>query len=154
MTARSFAFAAILLIASCGPQAATTSTTSAAPSFSIGTLADSDAPIQGCSVMLSRAGAAPSDGDVFRAGGDDDKTVQGFIRIDGALITLGLVNASITEKGGARTFADAQHATQVVETLTTGEAHEEADSVDESGTLAVTHNGATETLQVTGGTAC
>ena len=157
MHAKFFVLAATLIAASCSRPAATTTAASAPPaaaSFTVGELADADAPIQGCSVMLSRVGAPSSAGDVFRAGGGDDKSVQGFIRIDGTLITLGLVNASADEKGGVRTFADAQHTTQVVETLTAGAAHEESDSVEESGTLAVTHNGAAQTLHVTGGTAC
>jgi len=151
--------AAALPLAACTQPAATTTATAppattAAATFVVGNLAEGDGQIQGCTTMLSRAGDAPSAGDLFRAGGGDDKDVQGFIRIDGALITLNLVTADIDEKGGRRSFADTAHTTQVIESLTTGAAHEESDSVEESGTLAVTHNGATQTLQVSGGTAC
>jgi len=146
-------------LAACAPPHAATTATNAATStaspaaFVINDLAEHDGDIQGCSVMLSRADARPSAGDIFREDGVESGA-KGFVRIDGALIQVDLVRSDQNEKGGTRTFADKTHATQIVETLTTGAAHQESDSVEQSGTLAVTHNGATQTLRVAGGTAC
>ena len=157
------AFAAALLLAACTPPATTTTSTSTttsavtgtthAASFTVNDLQESDGNIQGCTRSLSRTGAAPSAGEIFREDGVDTGAV-GFVRIDGALIAVNLVSSNGNEKGGTRTFADKANTTQIVETLTTGAAHEEADSVEESGSLAITHNGATQTIQVEGGTAC
>ncbi|MES1199315.1 MAG: hypothetical protein ABUS48_04970 [Pseudomonadota bacterium] len=154
MRTSSFICAAALALAACSPPAATTNVPPAPtpPAFVVGDLGDNDGAIQGCTTMLQRKGAQPG-ADVFRAaGGDHD--AQGFMRIDGALVTLTLVSANITEQGGTRTFSDATHATQVLETLTTGATHEEADSVEQSGTLTITRNGGTQTIAVEGGTAC
>src|SRR5262249_9987706 len=127
-------------------------TTTQTVSFAVQPLLENDGNIQGCTRMLSRVGA-PSAGDIFREDGVDTGA-KGFLRIDGALIQVDLVNSNASEKGGTRTFADKANTTQIVETLTTGASHQDSDSVDETGTLAVTHNGATQTIQVEGGTAC
>src|SRR5262245_2605974 len=99
--------AALVLLAACAPPAATSTaadtTSAAAPSFVIGQLDQNDAVIQGCQTMLVRAGAAPSAGDVFESGAGDNN-VQGFIRIDGALITLDIVQGQSTEQSSTRTF--------------------------------------------------
>ncbi|HVY84117.1 MAG TPA: hypothetical protein VG943_03230 [Caulobacterales bacterium] len=149
-----FALAAVLLLAACSPQSTTGAATStaAAARFVVNDLGDNDGAIQGCTTMLGRKGAQPG-ADVFRAGGGD-QDAQAFVRIDGALVTLNLTSANVNEQGGTRTFADASHTTQVVEALTTGATHEEADSVEQSGTLTITHNGSTQTIEVEGGTAC
>lgn len=144
------ALAATLLMSSCSPTATTSSTAGA--SFTVNPLLDNDGEIQGCVRGLGRTGA-PSTGDIFREDGVDTGA-RGFIRIDGQLLSLSLVSSNANEHGGTRSFADAAQTTQVVETLTTGEGHPESDSVDETGTLVVTHNGATQTIQVEGGTAC
>ncbi|HWA01411.1 MAG TPA: hypothetical protein VG841_13960 [Caulobacterales bacterium] len=145
--------AAVLALASCSPPPATpTTSATGAANFVIDDLAENDGDIQGCARMLGRVNAQPG-ADVFREDGVDTGA-KGFIRIDGVLIQVNLVSANATEQGGARAFADASRSTQVVETLTTGAAHEESDSVEESGALTVTHNGATQILQVSGGTAC
>jgi predicted small lipoprotein YifL len=143
-----------LALAACGKVAPEeTPVAAAAPSFTIDDLSENDAQIQGCSRGLSRQGAPVSASMVF-AEDAVDQGAKGFIRIDGALINVDLVSSTSSETGGARVFEDATQTTRILETLVTGAAHEEADSVEESGTLAVTHGGATQTLNVVGGTAC
>lgn len=104
--------------------------------------------------MLSRVGAPNNAGIIF-AEDAVDNGAKGFIKINGAVINVALMSA--TNADGApevRTFADAAHTIEIVETTTLGEAHEEADSVERAGTLAVTFGGATQTIPVEGGTAC
>src|SRR5262249_31820082 len=149
--------AVLALVACAPPQAArtpsNTATTAAAPAaFVINDLQDNDGAIQGCSVMLGRAG--PSNGaigrDIFREDGVATGA-KGYVRIDGALIEVDLVSSNQDDKGGTRSFGDKQHTTQIVENLVTGAAHEESDSVEQSGTLVVTHNGVSQTVRVRGG---
>ena len=102
--------------------------------------------------MLGRTGPSPG-ADVFREDGVD-AGARGFIRIDNTLIGVALVSSNATEAGSARVFENATHATRVVEQLKTGAAHEESDSVEERGSLTITHNGATQTITVSGGVAC
>ena len=150
------AVAAALLLLGCTPPAATSASTASSAaitppaSFTVDLLAQNDANIQGCTRMLTRHGGG---GEIFVEDGVDTGAI-GFIRVNGALLNVDLVSNTSTEKGGARTFADKARTITIVETLVTGAAHEEADSVEESGTLAVTFGGATQTIQVEGGTAC
>lgn len=149
---------AALSMAACSPPATTlttsttvTTSTTAPASFTIGVLAEHDADIQGCTASFSRQG--DTSGQVFAENGVDTGAF-GFIRINGNLIPVDLVTADENEKGATRTFADKGHTLSIVETTVTGAAHPEADSVESSGTLAVTFGGSTQTLQIEGGTAC
>jgi len=104
--------------------------------------------------MLSRVGAATNAGLLFAEDGVENGAI-GFIKINGTVLNVALTSKSGGETGPTvRTFADTAHTVQVVETTTTGAAHEESDSVEQSGTLAVTFGGATQTIPVDGGTAC
>ncbi|MFT3728069.1 MAG: hypothetical protein QM759_09620 [Terricaulis sp.] len=146
--------AALMSIAACQPAATTTATTSAAataaPSFNVQALAENDIQIQGCTRSLSRTGAT----DTIFAEDGVDTGAKGIIRIDGQLINVSLTAGTGDEQHSNRNFADAAHTLAIVENLTTGAAHEESDSVEESGTLAVTYKGTTQTIQVEGGVAC
>ncbi|WP_246326953.1 hypothetical protein [Burkholderia guangdongensis] len=117
-------------------------------SFQITGLQQKDGDIDGCIVELSRIQGS-SDLPIFREDGVQSGAT-GFIRIDGKLIVLHLVGAS----GAARTFADTQKTTWVVETLKAGKAHQELDQQDESGTIKVTHGGLTQVIQVEGSAIC
>lgn len=148
------AIAAIALTACSRPAAPPTASTpppAAVAAFTINPLTEADNTIQGCTTSLSRRG--DTSGEIFLEDGVDSGA-KGFIRIDGALINVGLVDLTESETGATRTFADAAHTVRIVETLTVGQAHEESDSVDMSGTLAVTYRGATQNFPVEGGTAC
>lgn len=123
--------------------------TPAAAPFKLEALGDGEGEIQGCQTMLS----GDSDGDIFRASAAD-KDASGFLKIDGDMVKVDLVSSEGDEKGHVRTYESADKNTTVVETLTTGEAHMESDSVEQSGSIEVTHDGATQTIQVKGGTAC
>lgn len=159
------ALCAAFLAAACQPVAApsgssdSTSTapasqTSAPASFSVDALADNEWMIQGCMTAVSRVGAAPNAGVLFV---EDvvDQGAKGFIKINGAVLNVGLTHTTGGESSPeVRTFEDGAHTVTVVESTTLGQAHEEADSVDRTGTLAVTFGGATQTIPVEGGTAC
>ena len=140
-------------LAACGKVAPETeqSAEDAPAAFVINDLADNDIQIQGCSRTLSRESA--SAGAVFAEDAVDAGAI-GFVRINGALIVVNLVSGNSSVEGGTRTFEDATHTTRIVETIVAGAAHEESDSVEETGTLEVTHHGAAQTLNVVGGTAC
>lgn len=144
--------APLLVIAACQPETTTTTAASDASTtaFSVEALTENDIQIQGCTTTLSRAGST----DTIFAEDGADTTAKGFIRIGGQLINVILTSASGDEQHSTRNFADTDHVVAVVETLTTGAAHEESDSVDQSGTLAVTYHGATRVIPVEGGTAC
>ncbi len=118
--------------------------------FSLSPLQDKDNDIMGCQTMLSD-GKAP--GELFVEDGVE-KGARGLLRVNGYLVSVDLLTNDQTEKGGTRTFADKDKTITVVETLTTGEQHPDSDSVDMSGTLTVTYKGITQTIPVTGGTAC
>lgn len=159
-TIASAALLAALSLGACSKPATTTTsatsttvaiTTTTPASFTIGVLAEHDADIQGCTSSFSRQGDTP--GQVFTEDGINAGAV-GYIRINGNLIKVDLVTADDNEKGGTRTFADKGHTVSIVETTITGATHPEADSVESSGTLAVTFGGATQTLQIEGGAAC
>jgi hypothetical protein len=144
---------ALSLAGACQPGATTAARAPRAPtsaSFSVQALADGDIKIQGCSRTLSRTGS----NDTIFAEDGVASGAKGVIRIDGRLIDVALLAASDDEEHSRRNFADANHTTEIVESLTTGERHEESDSVEETGTLAVTYRGATQTIGVAGGVAC
>ena len=144
---------AFALVSACQPAATTTATTATNPSpapFDVGALSETDIQIQGCTRTLNRTGST----DTIFAEDGVDTGAKGFIRIEGQLINVGLTAGAGDEHHSVRNFADANHTIGIVETLTTGAAHEESDSVEESGTLAVTYKGAALTIQVEGGTAC
>jgi hypothetical protein len=135
--------------------ACSTTTTVSAPTFTVGTLSESEAYTNGCMTMMRRTGVAPSDGDVYRVGQlEADDSAIAFVRIDGVLIRLNLVSAEITERTIHRVFASADQSTRVVERLRIGAVNEAADSTAHSGVLTITHNGAAQTVRVTGGAAC
>lgn len=139
----------LVSLAACQSPAASTSA-ARSQSFSVQALAENDIQIQGCTRTLSRTGAT----DTIFAEDGVDQGAKGFIRIDGQLITVGLTANAGDEQHTTRNFADANHAVEIVESLTTGASHEESDSVEESGALAITYRGATQTIQVEGGVAC
>jgi len=123
---------------------------SAAPaSFKVQALTDADNDIQGCQTMLDQKGV----GQVFIEDGVETGA-HGYIRIDGTRYRVNLTSSVQDETGGVRIFADGKSGLTVTETLKTGEAHEEADSVDQSGKITVTFKGVTKTIAVEGGTAC
>jgi hypothetical protein len=134
------------------PEAAAPAPAEPAPApFTVGDLAEGDGEVMGCQTMLSRIGASPVH--IFYSGAGE-APAQGFIRIDGTLMTVDLATATESETGGVRTFATTDGALSVVQTTTVGEAHPESDSVDLSGTLDVTYNGVSLSIPVEGGTAC
>lgn len=163
MTALVFAIGAALLASACQPAPAPQSTAVSPPptaaaagaaSFHVDPLGDNDWNIQGCQTMLSRVGAPMNEGLLFAEDGVDDGA-KGFIKINGQVLHVALVRGARTDGGPeVRTFADAAHTIEVIETTTLGAANEEADSVERNGTLAVTFGGATQTIPVEGGTAC
>jgi hypothetical protein len=156
----------LLFAAACAkepaPQAAASTSPSAAPSesaptgFTIGALQDADMNVQGCQTGLSRIGDPAPAPTLFFAEAADQPPAKGFIRIDGELVTVTLTSSSRDEASstGIRTLENADHTVKVVETLKAGAANEASDSVEQSGTLAVTARGATQTIPVEGGTAC
>jgi hypothetical protein len=121
-----------------------------AAAFVVNGVSDADAPIQGCITMLGRAGKPDY---VLIEDGVDTGAV-GYIRIDGDLIKLALVASAASEGGGVRTFENVERGLKVVETYTIGDSHEESDSTDATGTVAVTYKGQTLLIPVEGGTAC
>ena len=143
---------AIALAACSKPVAAPETPSSAAPppqDFTVQALTDADNDIQGCQVMLDQKGV----GQVFLEDGVDTGA-HGYIRIDGTKYRVDLTSSVQDEKGGTRVFADKASGLTLTEVLKTGEAHEESDSVEQSGTVAVTFKGVTKTIAVEGGTAC
>lgn len=169
MYRRILCVAAAAFLAACGPKvekvpdvigAATTSLNgetqaaeAAAPElpagFKVEPLGEGEGDVQGCQTMLSGEG----DGDIFRASAADTDA-SGFIKIDGTVVKVDLVSSEGDEKSHVRSYESADKKTTVVENLTTGEAHPESDSVEQSGVLDVTHNGEKQSLEVKGGTAC
>ncbi|MBW8733184.1 MAG: hypothetical protein JF571_02550 [Asticcacaulis sp.] len=132
-------------------QAASEPASSAAPAgFVVEALTEADNDIQGCQVMLDRKG---SNDQIFIEDGVDTGA-HGYIRIGGTRYRVDLTTSVQDGKGGVRVFADAKSGLTVTETLKTGAAHQESDSVDQSGTISVTFNGVTHTIAVEGGTAC
>jgi len=131
-------------------EAAPASVTAPAATFVINPLQANDNDIMGCQTMLSD-GKSP--GELFVEDGVE-KGARGLLRINGYLVSVDLISSTQTEKGGTRTFADKDKTVTVVETVTIGEQHPESDSVDLSGNLTVTHKGVSQTIAVTGGTAC
>lgn len=155
--------AGVAIVSACQPAAAPQSTASttdasapaaAAASFTVDALSDNEWMIQGCSTTVSRVGAPVNEGVLFAEDAVDNGG-KGFIKINGTLLNVALVNTTGGESvPEVRTFADAAHTVEVVESTTLGQAHEEADSVERAGTLTVTFGGATQTIPIEGGTAC
>jgi len=143
-----------LALAACSkPAAAPEASSSAAPppqDFTVQALTEADNDIQGCQVMLDQKGV----GQVFLEDGVDTGA-HGYIRIDGTKYRVDLTSSVQDEKkGGVRVFADAKAGLTVTEKLKVGEAHQESDSVEQSGTITVTFKGITKEIAVDGGTAC
>lgn len=131
-------------------EAASEPASSAAPAgFTVQALTEADNDIQGCQVMLDQKNV----GQVFIEDGVDTGA-HGYIRIDGTRYRVDLTTSVQDEKGGTRVFADPKSGLTLTETLKTGEAHQEADSVEQSGKITVTFNGVTKEIAVDGGTAC
>jgi hypothetical protein len=84
--------------------------------------------------------------------GDTDG--KGLMKIDGRMVGLKLVSQTQSEKGGLRLFKSADGKLSVAENYVTGTAHEDSDSVELSGTLTITWNGASRAIRVEGGAAC
>jgi len=134
------------------PQTQTAGNAAAVPAagFKVEPLSEGEGDVQGCQTMLSLQGG---NGDIFRASAADNDA-PGFVKIDGSVIRVDLTSAAGDEKSHARTFESADRKTSVIETLTTGAAHPDSDSVEQSGSLEITHNGEKRTFPVEGGTAC
>lgn len=131
-------------------EAASSAVSSVAPvSFKVQALTDADNDIQGCQVMLDQKDV----GQVFIEDGVDTGA-HGYIRIDGTRHRVDLTTSVQDEKGGVRVFADTKSGLTVIEKLKTGQAHQESDSVEQSGTITVTFKGVTQEIAVDGGTAC
>lgn len=124
-------------------------------SFVVGALEskDGEADLQGCSTSYKQAGEASQFGDVFRETNADKDNV-GFIRIDGKLVRVNLVQTKTDETSTITVFEDAAHTLRIVETIQAGEANENADSTGMHSTLTITYKGSTQTLHVDGGLAC
>jgi len=120
------------------------------PLFLVGPLSEADINIQGCATTLERKDGTDT---VFAEDGAASGA-QGVIRLDRQLIHVSLVSASGDERRAKRRFADADQSVVIIEDLKTGASHQESDSVDQYGTVAVTYRGQTQTLEVAGGTAC
>jgi len=150
-----------LILAACQPKAAPQHASASVaappapppPSFTIGTLADSDySGIQGCTTVFGPVGAKP-DNDIFvEDAGDTDG--KGLMKIDGRMVGLKLVSQTQSDKGGLRQFKSADGKLSVAENYVNGTAHEDTDSVEMTGTLTVTWNGGSQSIKVEGGTAC
>ncbi len=139
----------------CGPvsAAAPVKATAKAPSasFVINDLTDADNDISGCTTMLNRT--TGNQGQVFLEDGVDTGA-KGYIRVDGLRLSVALTKSVRSDTGAIRTFANKAKALTVIETTKTGASHQESDSVEQTGTIAVTYKGITQTLKVEGGTAC
>ena len=121
----------------------------AAPDFKVEPLGEGEGDVQGCQTMLSNNDG----GDIFRASAADNDA-PGFVKIDGDVVQVDLVSSEGDEKSRVRTFESADKKTSVVESLVSGEAYPESDSVAQSGSIEITHDGAKQTFEVKGGTAC
>ncbi|WP_443749734.1 hypothetical protein [Asticcacaulis solisilvae] len=150
MTVLVFALAACSKPVAAPAEASSAAASSAVPaSFKVEALTDADNDIQGCQVMLDQKGV----GQVFIEDGVDTGA-HGYIRVDGARYRVDLTTSVIDEKGGVRVFVDKKSGLTVTEALTTGAAHEESDSVEQSGSIVVAFKGVTQKIAVDGGTAC
>jgi hypothetical protein len=121
----------------------------AAPGFKVEPLGEGEGNVQGCQTMLSNNDG----GEIFRASAADNDA-PGFVKIDGDVVQVDLVSSDGDEKSRVRTFESADKKTSVVESLVNGEAYPESDSVAQSGSIEITHDGAKQTFEVKGGTAC
>ena len=148
----------VLMLGACQPKAAQPPVkpqppAPAKPALAIGTLADSDySGIQGCMTVFSRAGD-PAGNNLF-VEDSVDTDAKGLMKIDGQMVGLKLVSQTHTSKGGLRLFRSADGKLSVAENYVTGTAHEDTDSVEMTGNLTVTWNGASQSIKVEGGTAC
>jgi hypothetical protein len=120
-----------------------------APGFKVEPLGEEEGDVQGCQTMLSN----DDGGEIFRASAADNDA-PGFVKIDGAVVQVDLVSSEGDEMSRVRTFESADKNTSVVESLMNGEAYPESDSVAQSGSIEVTHDGVKQTFEVKGGTAC
>lgn len=117
--------------------------------FRVEPLGEGEGDVQGCQTMLSNEGG----GEIFRASAADNDA-PGFLKIDGAVVQVDLVSSEGDEKSRVRTFESADKKTSVIESLVTGEAFPESDSVEQSGSIEITHDSAKQSFEVKGGTAC
>jgi hypothetical protein len=148
-------FMGAILLGACQPKAPAPPKppAPAKPVFTVNTLAETDySGIQGCTTVLGPVGVKPG-ADIFvEDAGDTDG--KGLMKIDGRMVGLKLVSQTQSEKGGLRLFKSADGKLSVAENYVTGTAHEDSDSVELSGTLTITWNGASRAIRVEGGTAC
>ena len=148
-------FTGAILLGACQPEASAPSRppAPAKPVFTVNTLAETDySGIQGCTTVFGPVGVKPG-ADIFvEDAGDTDG--KGLMKIDGRMVGLKLVSQTQSDKGGLRLFRSADGKLSVAENYINGTAHEDSDSVELSGTLTVTWNGASRSIRVEGGTAC
>jgi len=142
------------------PPAAVAPPPPAAPSappkaaFEVGSIADdSYSGMQGCTTVFSRIGAPPATADIFVEDAVDTGA-KGLMKIDGKLVGVKLVSQTQSDKGGLRLFKSDDGKLSIAENYVTGKSHEESDSVELSGELTITWNGASQAIKVEGGTAC
>ena len=93
-----------------------------------------------------------------------DVKAKANIKLGGKIFALDLVSARTSGKNGAdssgpgtrfeRVFKDRTGAVSVRASLTAGKEHPEADSTEMAGTLSVTWQGTTQTIDIVGGVAC
>ena len=125
----------------------------AKPAFTVGALAEADySGIQGCTTVFGPVGAQPGNDIFVEDAGDTDG--KGLMKINGDKVGLKLVSQTQSDKGGLRLFRSADGKLSVAENYVNGTAHEDTDSVEMTGTLTVTWNGASQAVKVEGGTAC
>lgn len=145
----------VILLGACQPKAPPPPNPPA-PSpaaFTVNTLAETDySGIQGCTTVFGRPGTRPGNDIFVEDAGDTDG--KGLMKVDGRKIGLKLVSQTQSDKGGLRLFKSADGKLSVAENYITGTAHEDTDSIELSGTLTVTWNGASQAIKVEGGTAC
>jgi len=148
-------FTGVLMLGACQPKAPPPPKPAAPPkaAFTVETLAETDySGIQGCTTVFGPVGAKPGNDIFVEDAGDTDG--KGLMKIGGRKIGLKLVSQTQSDKGGLRLFRSADGKLSVAENYVTGTAHEDSDSVEMSGTLTVTWNGASQAIKVEGGTAC
>jgi hypothetical protein len=157
-TAAAAVLTGTILLGACQPKAppAPPKPQPAAPAkaaFTLSPLAETDYNgIQGCMTVFGPAGAKPG-ADIFVEDAVDTDA-KGLMKVDGQMVGVKLVSQTQSGKGGLRLFRSADGKLSVAENYVTGTSHEDSDSVELSGTLTVTWNGASQAIKVDGGTAC